>query len=202
VAQTLPGRRVGAQTRNPRFQRRPSPLRSVPGFVGVANRNAWEKLWRSPEAAFRQSPAFQADEFAVATWLRLGELEAAQLRTDPFDRAAFRIALDEARGLMTGAPDEFFPAMVDLCAQAGVALVLVSEVKGAREWSESLDVADQGPSFSYPCCIAGRTTSGSRSFTREVTSTCTASAAPSSICQLALTMEGPGMTNSKRRPIG
>jgi hypothetical protein len=59
-------------------------------------------------------------------------------------RAAFRVALDEARGLVTGAPDEFFPAMVDLCAQAGVALVLVSEVKGAREWSESLDVADQG----------------------------------------------------------
>ena len=102
------------------------------GFFGVANRNAWEKLWRSPEAAFRQSAAFQADEYAVATWLRLGELEAAQLRTDPFDRAAFRFALDEARGLMTGAPDEFFPAMVDLCAQAGVALVLVSEVKGAR----------------------------------------------------------------------
>lgn len=104
----------------------------VLGFFGVANRNAWEKLWRSPEAAFRQSPAFQADEFAVATWLRLGELEAAQLRTDPFDRAAFRVALDEARGLMTGAPDEFFPAMVDLCAQAGVAIVLVPEVKGAR----------------------------------------------------------------------
>lgn len=101
-------------------------------FFGVANRNAWEKLWRSPEAAFRQSPAFQADELAVATWLRLGELEAAQIRTDPFDRVAFRAALGEARGLMTGAPDEFFPAMVDLCAQAGVALVLVSEVKGAR----------------------------------------------------------------------
>jgi HTH-type transcriptional regulator / antitoxin HigA len=102
------------------------------GFFGIASRVAWERLWRSPDAAFRQSPAFQADEFAVASWLRLGELEAAEIETDPFDRAAFRATLDEVRGLMTRPPEEFFPALVDLCAQTGVAVVLVSEVKGAR----------------------------------------------------------------------
>lgn len=102
------------------------------GFFGVASRNAWERVWRSPEAAFRQSPAFQADAFAVAAWLRLGELDAGDIETEPFDRPAFRAALDEIRGFMTSDPRDFHPRMVDLCAQAGVALVIVAEVKGAR----------------------------------------------------------------------
>jgi HTH-type transcriptional regulator / antitoxin HigA len=101
-------------------------------FFGVASRTAWERVWRSPEAAFRQSPAFQADEFAVATWLRLGELDAGDNDTEPFDRPGFRATLDEIRGLMTSDPREFHPRMVDLCAQVGVALVIVAEVKGAR----------------------------------------------------------------------
>lgn len=101
-------------------------------FFGVASRNAWETVWRSPDAAFRQSPAFRADEFAVATWLRLGELDASDIVTEPFDRASFRAALDEVRGLMTSDPRDFHPKMVDLCAEAGVALVIVAEVKGAR----------------------------------------------------------------------
>lgn len=101
-------------------------------FFGVASRNAWERVWRSPEAAFRQSAAFRADEFAVAAWLRLGELDAGEIDTEPFDRTAFRAALDEIRGLMTSDPGEFHPKMIDLCAQAGVAVVIVAEVKGAR----------------------------------------------------------------------
>ena len=76
---------------------------------GVASRNAWEKWWLAPEAAFRQSPAFQADEFSVATGFVLGELRAAEIETEPFDRTAFREALDGARELMTREPAEFFP---------------------------------------------------------------------------------------------
>lgn len=101
-------------------------------FFGVASRNAWEQVWRAPDAAFRQSPAFRADEFAVATWLRLGELEAAKADVRSFDRAAFRDALLGIRAVMTKDPDLFMPTIVDLCAQSGVAVVLVSEVKGTR----------------------------------------------------------------------
>lgn len=102
------------------------------GFFGVASRSAWEKVWISPRAAFRQSAAFKVDEYAVAAWLRLGELEASHIDTQPFDRSAFRSALDEIRGLMISDPGEFYPKMVELCARAGVALVLVKEIKGTR----------------------------------------------------------------------
>jgi HTH-type transcriptional regulator/antitoxin HigA len=101
-------------------------------FFGVASRHAWGKLWAAPEVAFRQSAAFRADQFAVASWLRLGEIEATEIETTPFNRAAFRDALSTVRTLMTLGPARFFPAMVEACAQAGVALVLVQEVKGAR----------------------------------------------------------------------
>lgn len=101
-------------------------------FFGVAGRSAWENIWMSPRAAFRQSAAFKADAYAVAAWLRLGELEATEIDTQPFDRSGFRAALDEIRGLVTHQPREFQPRMVDLCAQVGVAIVFVKEVKGTR----------------------------------------------------------------------
>jgi HTH-type transcriptional regulator / antitoxin HigA len=113
------------------------------GFFGVANRQRMGEAVALSRSRFPPIGSLSGGRVRGRHVASIGELKAAQVRTDPFDRAAFRFALDEARGLVTGAPDEFFPAMVDLCAQARVALVLVSEVKGAREWSESLDLANQ-----------------------------------------------------------
>lgn len=54
-----------------------------------------------------------------------GEIEAAQIHCEPYDRANFRQALDEIRGLTTQAPEIFVPCMQELCAKAGVAIVFV-----------------------------------------------------------------------------
>lgn len=101
-------------------------------FFGVASRDAWERLWLSRDASFRRSPAFAADEYATTCWLRLGELAAAAIETKPFDRARFRQALGQIRDLMAEDPSVYSPRMVELCADAGVALVFVPEVPGTR----------------------------------------------------------------------
>ena len=108
-------------------------LREVLMYLGVANRNAWVKTLGSLEASFRMSKAHRCDPAAVAVWLRMGEIEAAEIDCAPWDRSRFEEVLRQARGLTrVGDPTVWQPKLVDLCASAGVAFVAVPEVTGAR----------------------------------------------------------------------
>jgi HTH-type transcriptional regulator/antitoxin HigA len=100
-------------------------------FFGVANRQGWERVWRAPLASFRKSKAFTSDVGAVATWLRIGELKAADIMCSPFNAKKFREALREIR-TMTSDPEESMPHVVRLCAASGVALVFEAEIPGTR----------------------------------------------------------------------
>lgn len=106
-------------------------LREVLGFFGVASVAAWKRVWLHPTAAFRKSPAFKGKAGAMATWLRLGESEALAIPCRPFNKARFRAALGKIRGLTIERPEVFVSKLKDLCASAGVAVVLVPEIKGA-----------------------------------------------------------------------
>jgi HTH-type transcriptional regulator/antitoxin HigA len=97
-------------------------------FFGVAN----PKLWSDPVATYRKSLRFESDEKALATWLRVGELEAATIACEPFDSDRFHNALHEVRGLTRLDPSEWEPALIRTCAAAGVAVVIVDTFRGAR----------------------------------------------------------------------
>ncbi|ACC42018.1 plasmid maintenance system antidote protein [Mycobacterium marinum M] len=90
------------------------------------------KLWSDPVAAYRKSQRFESDEKALATWLRLGEIEAAAIECAPFDNERFHEAVREARGLTRLNPAEWEPALIRICAHAGVAVVIVDTFRGAR----------------------------------------------------------------------
>ncbi|HEX8099930.1 MAG TPA: helix-turn-helix domain-containing protein, partial [Actinomycetota bacterium] len=109
-------------------------LQEVCRFFGVANRESWERVWRDPLASFRKSRSFESDAGAVASWLRLGELEAQEIDCEPFDAKRFRDTLRQIRSLTTAATDEFIAQVVDLCSQCGVAVVFVPEIKGTHCW--------------------------------------------------------------------
>ncbi len=117
-----------------KIREQPDPLsilEEVLRFFGVADVDAWKEGWERPQFAFRKSPAFKGQTGAMATWLRLCELDAAAVRCKPFSRARFQAALHEIRSLTEAEPQEFVRAMQDQCAEAGVAVVLVPEIKGA-----------------------------------------------------------------------
>ncbi len=101
-------------------------------FFGVASREAWEAVWLSPEAAFRQSRALAAKPAATAAWLRLGEIEAAQVESRPYDRARFREALDDVRSMLGEHPGKYLAIARELFAATGVVLVIVPEISGCR----------------------------------------------------------------------
>jgi HTH-type transcriptional regulator/antitoxin HigA len=107
-------------------------LEEVCKFFGVANRESWERVWRAPLASFRKSPSLKSDDGAIATWLRIGELRAADVNCKPYDAQRFRDALRRIRTMTKDAPEDFEPEVVRLCAESGVAVVFVPEVKGAR----------------------------------------------------------------------
>lgn len=101
-------------------------------FFGVADYEAWKNVWLHPQASFRQSKAFRVDPYALASWLRLGELEALEIDCRPFDRARFKEVLWQARELTTTDPSHFVTRLVAACAAAGVAVVFEPEIQGAR----------------------------------------------------------------------
>jgi len=114
-------------------------LRAVLQFFGVGSSEAWNELWMQPNAAFRKSARFEADPAATATWLRLGELEAQKLKTEPYEKTRFLTVLNEIRSLTVKRPGVFEPKMVQLSASAGVAVVFVREIKkcptsGVARW--------------------------------------------------------------------
>ncbi len=106
-------------------------LEEVLRFFGVADVDAWNEGWRMPQFAFRKSLKFKGEPGAMAAWLRLCELEAQCIECRPFDKPRFHAAVKAIRGLTVQEPEVFVPAMVDHGRTAGVAIVLVPEIKGA-----------------------------------------------------------------------
>ena len=108
-------------------------ITQVLDFFGVADAPAWRQLWESPAAAFRKSPAFISHPGAVAAWLRLGEQAAWGQPCGEFSKPQLEAAVGQLRALTLVSDDvALVPALKGVCAEAGVRLVLVPEVPGAR----------------------------------------------------------------------
>ncbi|MGB3217701.1 MAG: HigA family addiction module antitoxin [Anaerolineae bacterium] len=109
-------------------------------FFGVASVAAWRERYIAPLAAYRASKRYERQPGAVAAWLRQGERRAAAIDLAPFQRKIFQERLDELRDLTNELdPEIFVPRMMDLCASAGVAVVLEPAphgcpVSGAVRW--------------------------------------------------------------------
>jgi len=99
-------------------------------YFGVASPLQWQNMLEGTQ--WRQSPKFAADPAAVSAWLRRGELEAQEIECSPYDDASFREALQQVRRLTNEAPDVFVDEMTRVCAQSGVAVVFVPEIRGTR----------------------------------------------------------------------
>ncbi|MCQ8195472.1 helix-turn-helix domain-containing protein [Streptomyces rugosispiralis] len=111
-----------------------SRVRQLLEFFGVANIAAWRELWRKPAAAFRQSYAYEALPGALAAWLRMGELAARQESPGSFSSAKVRRLLPELVQLTRRSPGEALAVARRELAAAGVVVVLVPDVPGARAY--------------------------------------------------------------------
>lgn len=111
---------------------KPERVRELLAFLGVSSPEQWSELFALQNIAFRKSTAFDVDEGALAVWLRQGLLEAGRVRSQPYERRAFKASLREARALTREGPEVFQDKLRAACAQAGVVVSFVPEFKGCR----------------------------------------------------------------------
>jgi addiction module HigA family antidote len=116
-----------------KFDDKVDQLREALAFFRIASTSQWQKVITAPQAAFRQSSAYEKDVAATAAWLQQGVIEASRVPCARFDPDTFRASLLEVRGLTREAnPSVFLPKLHELCTKSGVAFILLKEVKGSR----------------------------------------------------------------------
>lgn len=114
-------------------------VRETLAFYGVSSVGAWHGIWDAPPVAARRSPCFESRPGPASAWIRQGELQAQKIECKPYDKDRFYKALQAIRHLTREEPEVFEPEMKRLCADAGVAVSLVQEMKnvpwnGATKW--------------------------------------------------------------------
>jgi HTH-type transcriptional regulator/antitoxin HigA len=110
-------------------------LRKLLDFFDVPNLDAWRRTYVDLKAAtaFRTTDAYLEDAPATAAWLRQGELQAERIECSKWSSERFEAQLTKIRSLtQIAAPSEFLPKLQMLCAEAGVAVVIVKAPQGCR----------------------------------------------------------------------
>lgn len=104
-------------------------------FFGVASIDEWKRRYESAilSVAFRTSASFDTNPAAVAAWLRIGEIRAQKINCGKWNPKLFSDSLDDARRLTrVKDPGQFLPALREICAASGVALVIARSPDGCR----------------------------------------------------------------------
>ena len=114
-------------------------LRAVLAFYGVSSVEAWHAIWDKPTVAERRSKCFESCPGPASAWIRQGEIAANATQCSEFSKTKFQAAIQEIRKLTILKPEVFIKKMQSLCAEAGVALVFIPEMKkapwyGATKW--------------------------------------------------------------------
>ena len=92
----------------------PRRISQLLDFFGVGSVATWQECYEQLQVSFRRSPAFESSIEAVVTWLRIGELKAAEIDCNSYDKSKFDAALDKIRRLSCEEPKVFEPKMKEL----------------------------------------------------------------------------------------
>lgn len=116
-------------------------LKELYRFFGVANKRQIPAVWSQLEVSYRTSQKFQQSHLHIFAWLRQGELLAKNIKCKPFNAKKFKEALLKSRELTTESFSSVKDKLQKICAEAGVAVVYVPEIKnvstsGAARWLE------------------------------------------------------------------
>lgn len=114
-------------------------LKTVLSYFGVASTKQWNVVYERHEVLFRQSQARPVSHGAVSAWLRKGELDAYAIDCAPYDKKTFSETLYEVRTMTREPVESIWANVVNRCAAAGVAVVVVpafpnTGVSGATRW--------------------------------------------------------------------
>lgn len=104
-------------------------------YFGVPNFGAWQQTYSNmlQAATFRTSPTYDSTKEAVSAWLRQGEIESSNIKCKKWNPDKFEKTLHEIRALTKNKnPEYFIPKLQNLCAECGVAVVIIRTPSGCR----------------------------------------------------------------------
>lgn len=108
-------------------------VESLLKFLGAGSPEAWNKYVEAhyAPALFRRSTKVTNSLESIVTWLRMGELEAQKIQCAPYNAKKFKQLLSNVRRFFGQSLVEFEKPLQELCATAGVAVVVQPSCKGA-----------------------------------------------------------------------
>jgi HTH-type transcriptional regulator/antitoxin HigA len=126
---------------------RQEKVRELWRFFGVASLHSVPEL-RAYGAAFRVSTAGGVSPYALAAWLRCGELLAAEVEVEAYDASSLRARIQELRALTRESLDDALPKARAALATCGVALITLphfpkTRAYGATFWTSPEKVVVQ-----------------------------------------------------------
>ena len=125
-------------------RKRIEEIRRRLAFYNVPNARVWQQQYGRLRAStrYRTSASYVSDEGALCMWLRQAELEADMSPTKPWNPDLLRGSINDVRRLTRiSRPARFLPALREILANAGVAMVIVRAPRGCRVSGASRMVA-------------------------------------------------------------
>ncbi len=112
----------------PEASKKEEKVSNLLNFFGVAGPSQWESTYTELEGSARESNTTKSELGDLSAWLRTGEIMAQRKQCEVYSPSKFKQTLKKVRALTRKNPVEAWPKVVDLCASAGVAVVLVPEL--------------------------------------------------------------------------
>jgi addiction module HigA family antidote len=108
-------------------------------YFGVSSPQSWDSVWKAASVAYRQTRAFKIHEESVAAWVREAEIVARELNVVDYEEQTLRASLTFLRQLTRRSAEEILDPIQEICANAGVAVVLLPELRntgisGCAKW--------------------------------------------------------------------
>jgi len=110
-----------------------SKMEAVLCFLAISGTEGFEPVYdpKFKYADFRADARALTNKFAIASWLRKGELQAAQLNIASYSASTFKENLKKIKSLAVTQPEDFFSQLTLLCQEAGVKVVHTPCLPGA-----------------------------------------------------------------------
>jgi HTH-type transcriptional regulator/antitoxin HigA len=117
-------------------------LEKLLNFFGVSSVTAWEDYWenRVSAARFKKASTHVQNRYAVAAWLRFGDITAASLECKPYSEVEFKRALKTIRALTRQPWPHAREPLIRALSNAGVAIAFIPDLqklhlRGAAYWA-------------------------------------------------------------------
>ena len=108
-------------------------------FFRVATPQQWSSIYVGSSLAFKIELRHTAEPQAISVWLRLGELQAENIKVATFDKKALRNQLETFKEIAYNHSEDWLEQLQAVCASCGVALVYTpciakAPIYGATRW--------------------------------------------------------------------